>query len=123
MGDTDRTRQALLIKRPEFWEEKKSMRAKRRRVSEKEVKRLERARAEEEAKARSESEKRQERIKQLWNLITSGKLVPRGDESEDTEDLKSEIADVFDEWETVKKGAFEKGFRRRDREHTQQRGS
>jgi hypothetical protein len=101
------------------------MRGKRKRLSKKEWKRLERERAEEEAKVRSDSLKRQERIKELWNLITSGKLSSRGDESENfARDLKSEIEeDVFAEWTTVKKGESEKGLRRRDREDTHQRRS
>src|SRR5262249_6519327 len=65
------------------------------------------------------------RIKELWGLIMSGKLVQRGDESEHiARDLKSEIEnEVFAEWETVKKGKSEKGLRRRDREDTHQRRS
>jgi hypothetical protein len=100
------------------------MSAKRRRLSNKEYQRLLRARAEEEATARNESETRQERIRELWGLITSGKLM-RGDESEETaRDLQSEIAEeVFAEWETVRKGDSEKGLRRRDRDDTHQRQS
>lgn len=96
----------------------------RRRLSKTECQRLERARAEEEAKTRSDSEKRQDRIKELWTLITSGKLTTKDDESEDAaRNLKSEIEDIFGEWTTVKKGESEKGFRRRDRQDTHQRRS
>jgi hypothetical protein len=102
------------------------MSGKRRRLSNKEYQRLLRARAKEEEEARSKSEKRQERIKELWGLITSRKLM-RGDESEETaRDLHNEIAEeVFGEWETKteKKGGFEKGLRRRDRGDTHQRRS
>jgi len=74
------------------------MSAKRRRLSEKEYKRLEQKRAEEEAKARSESEKREARIKELLDLIASGELAPKGEESEDTaEHLKSEVQEYFAE--------------------------
>jgi len=100
------------------------MSGKRRRLSKKECRRLEQARAEEEAKARSDSERRQDRIKELWTLITSGKLTPKDDDSEDTaRNLRSEVEDVFGEWTTVKKGESEKGFRRRDRQDTHERQS
>ena len=49
----------------------------------------------------------------------SGKLVPQDYGSEDiANDLKFEIAEVFDEWETVKEGGSEKGIRRHDGEQT-----
>jgi hypothetical protein len=51
------------------------MSCKRKRLSKKECKRLERERAEEEAKTRSESEYRQGRIKVLWQELQSGDLA------------------------------------------------
>src|SRR6266436_6049369 len=77
-------------------ETKSGMRGKLKRLSKKECQRRERARAEEEAKTRSDSEKRQDRIKELWTLITSGKLTPKDDESDDAaRSLKSEVEAVF----------------------------
>jgi hypothetical protein len=98
------------------------MRGKSKRLSKKEYLQLLRQRADEEANARIESEKRQKRIRELRNLITSGKLVPRGDKSEQiASDLKSEIeSEVFGEWETVNTGKSDKAVRRRDRDNTQQ---
>jgi hypothetical protein len=51
-----------------------------------------------ERQARADSQDRQERIKVLLDLITRGKLVPKGEESEDsTKDLKSEVQEYFAE--------------------------
>jgi hypothetical protein len=104
---------------------KSEMRGKHKRLSKKEYLRLLRQKADEEAKDRSESEERQKRIRELWHLITSGKLVPGGDQSEHIpSDLKSEIETaVFAEWETVRKGEFEKALRQRDRQDTHERRS
>jgi hypothetical protein len=90
----------------------------------KEFERQQREIAERKAKARIESEKRQERIKELWNLLMSGELMPKHDESEDVaRDLKSEIQDVFDEWKTERKGESEKGLRRRQEDTDRRRSS
>ena len=102
------------------------MKGKRKRLTEKELKQLQRVRAEEQEQARIESERRQARIEELSGLITSGKLMP-GDEAEETaRDLHSEIAEeVFGKWETVsvKHGGSEKRFLQRARQGTHQRRS
>ena len=51
------------------------MKRKHRRLSKKEYEQLERKEAQLESEARSESEDRQERIKVLWDAITSGELA------------------------------------------------
>jgi len=70
---------------------KKSMSGKRRRrrLSKKEYEQLERKEAELESDARSESEDRQERIKVLWDAITSGELAQDAKDLADNELIRS----------------------------------
>jgi hypothetical protein len=64
-------------------------------------KRLKRRKADleaEEREAHKESEKRRARIKELWNLIASVRLLPEGEQSEETpKDLNSQVQELFAE--------------------------
>jgi anti-sigma28 factor (negative regulator of flagellin synthesis) len=66
-----------------------SVKRRRRRLSEKEYEQLERKETQLESDARSESEDRQERIKILWDAITSGELAQDAKDLADNELIRS----------------------------------
>jgi anti-sigma28 factor (negative regulator of flagellin synthesis) len=66
-----------------------SSKRRRRRLSKKEYEQLERKEAQRELDARSESEDRQERIKVLWDAITSGELAQDAKDLADNELVRS----------------------------------
>ena len=74
------------------------MSAKRRRLSKKEDERQEREIADQKSKARAESQTRQERIKVLWDAITSGELAQDAKDLADNELVRSlvELAGLQD---------------------------